>query len=207
VLSVGSIIKTLSSGTITLSSGASLSGLSFNKTNLACATPAIAAGVSSCAFVRNGGAYGITITGTAADITLSGNTFSGYAGADGSTGTEAIFVNIATGSMTINITGGGSIPSIRTAGCVVTISAPTTVTFTGFETGSDVVILTAGTSTILQSADAVSGTSYAWQYQGAQTVDVGFIKPGFKVKYLRALSLGTSDSTIPVSMQTDLVYS
>ena len=40
-----------------------------------------------------------------------------------STGNEAIFVNVASGTLTINVGSGGTIPSIRTAGAVVTIPA------------------------------------------------------------------------------------
>jgi hypothetical protein len=63
-------------------------------------------------------------------MTLSGVTFSGYASSDGSTGNEAVYVNIATGTMTISITNGGSIPSIRTAGATVTVQNSVTVKVT-----------------------------------------------------------------------------
>lgn len=81
-----------------------------------------------------------------------------------------------------------------------------TVTFTGLPTGCDIVVLTAGTDVILAQADAHPLTSYGYQYEGAPTVDVGFIKPGFKVQYIRSLALGSTDSSIPVAMQTDLNY-
>jgi hypothetical protein len=83
------------------------------------ATPAEAALIVNSDFVSDGTGHGITIGGTAANITLDNVTFSGYAASDGSSGDEAIYVNIATGSM--NITVDGAAPSIRTAGCVVTV--------------------------------------------------------------------------------------
>lgn len=81
-----------------------------------------------------------------------------------------------------------------------------TVTFTGLPTGCDAVTLTAGTSTILEQKDSIAGTSYAYTYSGAQTVDVGFIKPGYVPYYIRDLALGATDSSIPVSLTVDRNY-
>lgn len=81
-----------------------------------------------------------------------------------------------------------------------------TVTFTGLPTGCDAVVLTAGTSTILDQKDSLGTTSYAYTYSGAQTVDIGFIKPGYVPYYIRNLSLGTTDASIPVSLVADRNY-
>lgn len=81
-----------------------------------------------------------------------------------------------------------------------------TVTFTGLPTGTDIVVLTAGTSTILAQQDANPTSSYAFTYSGAQNVDVGFINPGYQINYLRNLPLGTTDSSIPVSLTADRNY-
>jgi hypothetical protein len=78
-----------------------------------------------------------------------------------------------------------------------------TVTFTGLPTGSDVVILTAGTSTILAQVDAHPSSSYGFVYEGTPTVDIGFIKPGFIPFYIRNLALGSTDSSLPVAMSAD----
>lgn len=94
------------------------------------ATPAHAGLISGANFVSDGTGHGITITGTAANFSLDSTTFTGYAGTNGSTGNEAIYVNIATGSMTISITGGGDTPTIRTAGATVTVQNAVTVTVT-----------------------------------------------------------------------------
>jgi hypothetical protein len=55
-------------------------------------------------------------------MTFTNNTWTGYAASDGSTGNEAVFVNIATGSMNLVISG-GTVPSVRTAGATVTVVA------------------------------------------------------------------------------------
>jgi hypothetical protein len=81
-----------------------------------------------------------------------------------------------------------------------------TVTFTGLPTGCDVVVLTAGTSTILAQADAHPLSSYGFVYEGTPTVDVGFIKPGFIPFYIRNLALGSTNSSLPVAMSADRNY-
>jgi hypothetical protein len=187
--------------------GSTITNCSFINTKAVASSPANAALISGCTFDKTAGTnYAIEITGTAANITLSGNLFTGYAASNGSTGNEAIFVNIASGTMNITIGGGGSTPSIRTAGATVNVISGATVTFTGLPVGTDIVILTAGTSTILQQVDSHGSTSYAWGYSGTPTVDVGFIKPGYVPQYIRNLALSSSDSSIPVSLSVDRNY-
>lgn len=82
-----------------------------------------------------------------------------------------------------------------------------TVTFTGLPTGCDVVVLTAGTSIILAQADAHPLTSYGFVYEGTPTIDIGFIKPGYVPFYIRNLSLGSADTSIPVALTIDRNYS
>jgi hypothetical protein len=120
--------------------GATITNTKFTNTKVTAATPADAALISSSTFTSGGTGYGLEIGGTAANITLTGNTWVGYAASDGSSGNEAIYVNIASGSMTITISGGTN-PSIRTAGATVTkIVNPVTtlVHVTDMETGSHV---------------------------------------------------------------------
>ena len=191
--------------TITQNS-AVIDGCSFVASKITSATLGDLDNISNCAFTSAGTGHAIEVGGSASTITLSGNTFTGYASSNGSTGNEAIFVNIASGTVTINIGGGGNTPSIRTAGATVNVVSGATVTFTGLPTGTDIVILTAGTSTILQQIDAHGSTSYGWGYQGTPTIDVGFIKPGYVPLYIRGLALGTTDSSIPVAMTADRNY-
>ncbi|MCU0988036.1 MAG: hypothetical protein MUE63_00210 [Xanthomonadales bacterium] len=185
--------------------GALMDGCNLSDTKVTSATLGAMEDITNCAFTSSGTGHAIEVGGTAADIALVGNTFTGYAGSDGSTGNEAIYVNIASGTVNINISGGDT-PSIRTAGAMVNVISGATVTFTGLPTGCDIVILTAGTSTILQQVDAHGSTSYAWGYSGTPTVDVGFIKPGYVPFYIRGLALGAADSSIPVSLTPDRNY-
>ena len=185
--------------------GASLDNQTYIDSKITCDSLADMALITNGTFSSSGTGYGIEVGGSASTITLTGNSFTGYAASNGSTGNEAIYVNIATGTVTINLSG-GTTPSIRTAGATVNVVVSTTVTFTGLPTGCDIVILTAGTSTILQQVDAHGSTSYAWVYSGAPTVDVGFIKPGYVPFYLRGLALTTSNASIPVSLTPDRNY-
>jgi hypothetical protein len=81
-----------------------------------------------------------------------------------------------------------------------------TVTFNGLPTGCDVVVLTAGTGTILDQKDALGATSYGYTFSGAQNIDIGFLKPGYVPYYIRNLALTAVDSSIPVSLTPDRNY-
>lgn len=188
--------------------GASISACVLSGTQISVSSPANAALVSSSALTSSGTGHGIEISGTAADFTLSGVTFTGYAGTNGSTGNEAIYVNIASGSMTISITGGGTTPSIRTAGATVTVVNNITLTLTGLQTGSDIVVLTAGTSTERVNVDANSGSTYdfTYTYAASDYVDIGVFKAGYKPYYVRTYLLGAVNASLPIAQATDIYY-
>ena len=96
--------------------------------------------ISDSSFISDGTGHAIEITGTATNRTLTNIDFSGYTASNGSTGNEAIYVNIASGSMTITIDG-GTTPSIRTAGATVTVvtgQVTTTITVKDVNTGSNI---------------------------------------------------------------------
>ncbi len=102
-----------------------------------------------------------------------------------------------------------AIPTVTTASAQVDNPYPldvNTVTFTGLPAGTDIVVLAAGTSTVLAQQDSNAGSSYGFTYSGAQSVDVGFLKPGFVPFYIRNLSLTTSDASIPVALAADRNY-
>jgi hypothetical protein len=80
-----------------------------------------------------------------------------------------------------------------------------TLTLTGLQSGSDVVVLTAGTETVLASRDG-GGSTYAFAYEGTPTVDIAVYKEGYIPLFVRALALTSSDSTLPVSQVVDRAY-
>ncbi len=110
-------------------------------TQLILSQPTYANNITNTKFTSAGTGHAIEITGTAANFTLSGNQFTGYASyqAGGtSTGNEALFINIASGNITISITNGGNTPSYRTAGATVTISNDKTFTISNIVYNSEV---------------------------------------------------------------------
>lgn len=82
----------------------------------------------------------------------------------------------------------------------------TTFTISGLQVGTDVVVLTAGTTTILDQADQIVGTTYEYTYEGTPIIDIGLHKAGFVPLYIRNLQLGTSATTLPVSQIVDRNY-
>lgn len=115
--------------------GATFTNCVFTNTNdsvkaVTVSSPANAALISNSEFISSGTKHGLEITGTAANFTLTGVSFSGYAPSNGSTGNEAIYVNIGSGTVVISIAGGGDTPSIRTAGATVTVQNAVTVKVT-----------------------------------------------------------------------------
>lgn len=103
--------------------GALLSGCTIDSSRATTAvladTPANAERVTGCSFTSAGTGNGLEITGTAANMTLTDVTFTGYSGTSTN---AAVYVNIATGSMNLTISGGTDITgNVRTAGCAVTV--------------------------------------------------------------------------------------
>jgi len=81
-----------------------------------------------------------------------------------------------------------------------------TVSLVGLPTGCDLVVLSAGTSTILEQKDSVNSSTLTYTYSGAHNVDIGIIKPGYVPYYIRNLSLTEVDSSIPISLTPDRNY-
>jgi hypothetical protein len=81
-----------------------------------------------------------------------------------------------------------------------------TLTITGLQTGSDVVIYEAGTTTVLGSVDANPTTSWAYVYSGADSIDIGVFKNGFVPFFIRGLVIGTTDASVPVAQASDRNY-
>ena len=141
---------------------ATLTNCEFTNTKVTAASPGDADNISDSSFTSGGTGHAIEIAGTAADITLTGLTFTGYAGTNGSSGNEAIYVNIASGTMSITING-GTTPSIRTAGATVNLilnPVTTTITVTDIIDSSAIqdarVLVLAGATGPLPNDDVVT---------------------------------------------------
>lgn len=80
------------------------------------------------------------------------------------------------------------------------------LTLTGLQVGSDVVVLQAGTNTVLDSVDSNGTTSWSYSYTAQQNVDIGILKAGYVPLYIRNYSLGATNASLPVSQTFDRNY-
>jgi hypothetical protein len=129
--------------------GATFTGCTFDDTNdstkaVIVSSPANAAKISDSTFISGGTGHGLEIGGTAADFTLTGCDFSGYDTADpGTAANKAIYVNIASGTVNLTISGGSGISAdhhVRTAGATVNIlTGSVTLTVTAKTAGGTAV--------------------------------------------------------------------
>lgn len=98
--------------------------------------------VSGTTFTSDGSNHALELRNIGFGETMTcANFFNNYAGSDGSTGNEAIYINDSSGSVTINVPLGYDTPSVRTAGATFTIVlAPVDVTITviDVETGDPI---------------------------------------------------------------------
>jgi hypothetical protein len=162
--------------------------------------------LSNTTFVSSGTGHAIEITGGTSH-TLNGITFTNYTGGQGtSTGNEAVFVNIPSGSVTIN---SDSALTYRTAGATVTVVAgQKTLTISNVVAGSDVVIKSAGTTTKLQDDQDIAGTTstYSYTYSAGTFVDVAVYSEGYVPYFVNNFELPAEGGTIQVAQQVDRNY-
>jgi hypothetical protein len=83
------------------------------------------------------------------------------------------------------------------------------LTLTGIQTGSDVVILDAGTTTVLASGDAITSTTFSWEYDTdlVSTIDICVYKTGYIPYVLRSVGLGLTGLSLPIPQVVDRNYS
>lgn len=212
--------------TITLNSS-TVTNCSFKNSNIVATTLADAALVSNSIITKTTGTqHGITISGTASVITLTGLTFTGYAASNGSTGNEAIYVNIASGNVTINLVGGGNTPSIRTAGAVVTVNNAKIFTVTNVIDGSEVRIYNSsdlsefggvenvstsstGLNNVTVSSDPDNVGRYIVSYSYNYTIDTPITIVVLNNQYQALRTTGvlkSIDQSIPVNQIFDRQY-
>ncbi len=129
---------------------------------------------------------------TAGTYDLSGGTFAG----------TITLTNTSGGVLVIVLPSG---TSYTNTGPSITVTNPgVQLTVTGLVPGSDVVVLAAGTTTILDQVDSVN--SYVFEYTTPQAVDIGVIKPGYVPLYIRNYTLGSSSASLPVNQSVDRNY-
>lgn len=82
-----------------------------------------------------------------------------------------------------------------------------TVTLSGLQVGTDIVVLLAGTGTVVAQVDQHIASSYNYEYTTAGVaVDIGFHKPGYVPQYIRNYTLPASNAALPISQVADRNY-
>ena len=81
-----------------------------------------------------------------------------------------------------------------------------TLTLSGLVSGSDVVILQAGTETILATQEDINASSYAYVYEIATTVDIRVYKPGYLPFAIVNYALGSTNASLPIVQVPDVSY-
>jgi len=167
--------------------GGTFDTCTFNQTTdstkaVICASPAEAALITGSTFVSSGTGHGLEIGGTAANFTLTDCVFSGYDQADpGTAANKAIYVNIASGTMTITISGGSGVSQdyhVRSAGATVTVSADTTVTFRNLRANTEIRVYKVSDDSVVDgienavTVDPDFTGRYKWSFATAAATEV-----------------------------------
>ena len=161
-------------------------------------------GISTCAFTSGGTGHAIEIN-TAGTYTFPGNTFTGYGANDS---TDAAIFNNSGGVVTLNVTNSGGTPTVRNGtGATTNVSSAISLTLTGLQVGSDIVILDAGLTTIRVQVDSHPSNTYIYNFTAPGNVDIGVIKQGYVVSYIRGFALPLANTSIPITQTFDRNYS
>lgn len=112
----------LTTSSITLNSG-TMDGCTIDSNSAASAVLTDdLADITGCSFISDGSGHAVELSSVAGTPMAWDSETSGYAGTDGSTGDEAIYVNVGSGTLVINVAAGITKPTIRTAGATVTVN-------------------------------------------------------------------------------------
>jgi hypothetical protein len=81
-----------------------------------------------------------------------------------------------------------------------------TLTLTGLQSGSDVIFYAAGTTTVRETDDAISGTTTTYIYETPENIDIGVFKSGYIPYYIRNYPLTSSNASLPIAQVIDRAY-
>ena len=80
------------------------------------------------------------------------------------------------------------------------------LTLTGLVSGSDIVVLQAGTETVLNQVDQNIGSSWIYDYEVPTVVDIFVSKSGYVPFYIRNYSLSSNNTSLPIAQVIDRNY-
>lgn len=158
--------------------------------------------LTDCTFNSGGSGYAITTSATSGTLSFVGNQFNGY-GANGTTD-AAIFFSGLNGTVTVNISGGGDIPTYTAFGVIVNFVSASTLTFTGVKDGSEIRIYEAGTTNELDGIESVTGGTFSSSISVGAVDAVVFALGYLEVRYYGLTT--TSDLSVPVQQTVDRQY-
>lgn len=209
----GCVISNVPTGsdTLTLNESSSISACSVSVTTLATgsylcstATPNVFANNTFSGSSTAGHAMRITATGTYAFV---GNVFNGF----GASGTpSAAIYNNSSGAVILNVSNGGSTPTYRDSpGSSTSVVNSVVLTLATLVSGSDIVILNAGTETTRVDVNTNPGDSYnyVYSYLPSDKVDIGVFITGYVPYFVRNLTLGATNGTLPIAQVSDRNFS
>ena len=221
-------------GTIVLRAGCILTGTTMRSTDLITlngatltnclisnnrnATSVLAATLNNMTgntFESDGSNHAVQLNSIGGGTMIWSNKLTGYvAGTAGSpvtptsTGNEAIYVNVASGTLTINVAAGATTPSIRSAGAIVNVVSSFTLTLTDIPSGVQVTIVNSSTRAELQNTIS-TGADITYSHSGGGTVDILLMSNEYdpNASDIYDLTLPSTDSSIKINMTSDLNYS
>ena len=126
------------------------------------------------------------------------------------TGNEDIYVNVASGTLTINVAAGATTPSIRSAGAVVNVVAglvALTIEANVSLVGAEVAIYDMDTTppdfgTELAHVESHVSATYVYSGSGLNTIKVQVMLAGYK-EYLKTIIMPTADGTLSITLETE----
>jgi hypothetical protein len=166
------------------------------------------------ATATSGGAFSVSITGSVNQnipTSLNGASITGTLTYNTNTDISITYTNCTIG--TIKNDGSGVVTVTSVNSDVTTYTDPEiiyldvkTLTLTGLKSGSDIVILDAGTATERINVDAHGSITYDFIYQTTGSIDIGVFKAGFVPFFIRDYALSELDSSLPISQISDRNY-
>lgn len=165
-------------------------------------------------FISSGTGHAVELTSIGGGSMTWDCTTSGYdAGVTGSpvaptnTGNETIYVSATTGTITINVADGATVPSIRSAGAVVNVVVPeVTVTFTGLVAGGEFRIydddldgnpITIGTNR--EGVESLASDSYVLTHSASESGNL------IRVQYMNPNNYEEEVINVPLTSNNQII--
>lgn len=165
--------------------------------------------ISDCSFIappNSGHAIRIDTTGT---YSFNGNTFTGFGSA---ASLSSDLYNNSGGLVTINLGGGGDVPTVRNgAGATTDIVSPVVLTLTNLPNGTEATIAQTSDRTELYNEENITDGNAVFNYAASAiglSVDIMLLNKDYDphIGSIYDYILPGTDTTIPIGMVSDSFY-